>query len=98
MPAERAQKHHSKPLPLPKRRPATWPPVKGLARQGEGSQLVARARRHHLFGDAIVPAEGHPAVDFAGWRGKLEAAGYCSVAITTPVFASSSSACPPWGA
>ena len=47
----------------------------GFARQGQGSQLAARAGWPDLHGDAPVLAEGHAAVDPAARRGQLEAAG-----------------------
>ena len=53
----------------------------GFAGQGEGSQLAARAERHDLPRHAPVLAEGHAAVDPAGRRGHLEAAGCRGVEI-----------------
>ena len=49
---------------------------KDIAGQGEGSQLAARAQRHHLPGDASVLAQGHAAFDLAARRGNLEAPSY----------------------
>jgi hypothetical protein len=47
----------------------------GLAGQRQGSQLAAGARRPDLHGDAPVLAQDRGAVDPAGWRGQLAAAG-----------------------
>jgi hypothetical protein len=49
---------------------------KRLAGQGEGVQLAARAQRHDLSGNAPVLAEGDAALDLAGRRGNVAAAGY----------------------
>ena len=44
----------------------------GLPGQGEGIQLVARAQRHHLLGDALVLAEDNAAFDSAARRRDVE--------------------------